>query len=196
MALEQSLNLTCRIRSNSNSNFKRPYLGNETTNLISAGAKIPVSSRAFTYSFMKVASHYSFTLFRAEKNTFSGCSRCLSCRLSFIHCDFVTLNTIFLFSMFLLRAYRPGLTAVRQCLEKRNSAELFETNLFVGLLMKLADNNGGLQPLPHKLIRASALRTLSEYFYRISHPICILYLCHIYIVFVLYLYHICIGLVP
>ena len=36
--------------------------------------------------------------------------------LSFILCDFVTLNTIFLFSMFLLRAYRPGLTAVwQQC---------------------------------------------------------------------------------
>ena len=50
MALEQNLNLTCRIRSNSNSNFKRPYLGNETTNLISAGAKILLSSRAFTYS--------------------------------------------------------------------------------------------------------------------------------------------------
>ena len=64
MALEQNLNLTCRIRSNSNSNFKRPYLGNETTNLISAGAKILLSSRAFTYSFMKVASRHSFTLFR------------------------------------------------------------------------------------------------------------------------------------
>ena len=64
MELEQNLNLTCRIRSNSNSNFKRPYLGNETTNLISAGAKILLSSRAFTYSFMKVASRHSFTLFR------------------------------------------------------------------------------------------------------------------------------------
>ena len=32
--------------------------------------------------------------------------------MSFILCDFVTLNTIFLFSVFLLRAYRPGLTAV------------------------------------------------------------------------------------
>ena len=80
MALEQNLNLTCRIRSNSNSNFKRPYLGNETTNLISAGAKILLSSRAFTYSFMKVASRHSFTLFRplsGRKNTFSGCSRCV-----------------------------------------------------------------------------------------------------------------------
>ena len=79
MALEQNLNLTCRIRSNSNSNFKRPYLGNETTNLISAGAKILLSSRAFTYSFMKVASRHSFTLFRplsGRKTTFSGCSRC------------------------------------------------------------------------------------------------------------------------
>ena len=64
MALEQNLNLTCRTRSNINSNFKRPYLGNETTNLIFAGAKILLSSRAFTYSFMKLASRYSFTLFR------------------------------------------------------------------------------------------------------------------------------------
>ena len=56
--------------SNTNSNFKRPYLGNETTNLISAGAKILVWSRAFTYSFMKVASRHYFTLFglfQAEK---------------------------------------------------------------------------------------------------------------------------------
>ena len=79
--IEQNLNLTCRIRSNSNSNFKRPYLGNEMTNLISAGAKILLSSRAFTYSFMKVASRHSFTLFRplsVRKTTFSGCSRCVS----------------------------------------------------------------------------------------------------------------------
>ena len=34
--------------------------------------------------------------------------------LSFILCDFVTLNTIFLFGMFLQRAYRPGLTAVME----------------------------------------------------------------------------------
>ena len=82
MALEQNLNLTCRIRSNSNSNFKRPYLGNKTMNLISAGSKKFLSSRAFIYSFMKVASHHSFTLFRAlsgRETNFSGCSRhCLS----------------------------------------------------------------------------------------------------------------------
>ena len=81
MALEQNLNLTCRIRSNSNSNFKRPYLGNETTNLISAGSKNFLSSRAFIYSFMKVASHHSFTLFRAEKPLFRGVPgvcRCVS----------------------------------------------------------------------------------------------------------------------
>ena len=77
MALEQNLNLTCRIRSNSNSNFKRPYLGNETTNLISAGAKILLSSRAFTCSFMKVGSRHSFTLFQSEKPV-PGVSRCVS----------------------------------------------------------------------------------------------------------------------
>ena len=55
MALEQNLILTCRIRSN----------------LISAGAKI-LLSRAFAYSFMKVASPHSFTLFRAEKTLFRG----------------------------------------------------------------------------------------------------------------------------
>ena len=62
-----------------NSNFKRPYLGNEKSNFRSAGAKILVWSRAFTYSFMKVASRHSFTLFRplsGRKTTFSGCSRC------------------------------------------------------------------------------------------------------------------------
>ena len=75
--IEQNLNLTCRIRSNSNSNFKRPYLGNETTNLISAGAKILLSSRAFTYSFMKVASRHSFTPFRAEKHLFRVFQRAL-----------------------------------------------------------------------------------------------------------------------
>ena len=75
MALEQSLNLTCTIRSNSKSKLKRPYLGNETTNLISAGANILLSSRAFTYSFMKVALRHSFTLFRplsVRKTTFFG----------------------------------------------------------------------------------------------------------------------------
>ena len=66
MALEQNLNLKCKICSNSNSNFKRPYLRNETTNLISAGAKILLSSRAFTYSFMKVATlSPSFSLFQS-----------------------------------------------------------------------------------------------------------------------------------
>ena len=41
----------------------------------SAGAKILLSPRAFTYSFMKVASRHSFTLFRplsARKNHFFG----------------------------------------------------------------------------------------------------------------------------
>ena len=85
MALEQNLNLTCRIRSNSNSNFKRPYLGNETRFFRSAGAKILLSSRAFTYSFVKVASRHSFTLFRplsVRKGTFSGCSRWVSLSVS------------------------------------------------------------------------------------------------------------------
>ena len=43
------------IWSNTNSNFKQPYFGNETRFLRSAGAKISVWSKAFTYSFMRVA---------------------------------------------------------------------------------------------------------------------------------------------
>ena len=58
--------------------FKWPYLGNETTNFISAGAKILVLSRAFTHSFMKVTSPHSFTLFRPlswKKPLFRGVPR-------------------------------------------------------------------------------------------------------------------------
>ena len=68
-------NLHSEIRSHSNFNFKRPYLGNETRFFRSAGPKILVWLRAFTYSFMKVASATlspSFGLFQSEKPLYSA----------------------------------------------------------------------------------------------------------------------------